>query len=103
MSKHKYKIIGIFTLLGLASWFLDAFLESFEKNMFFQQKHFLDLLIFQIPVEEIITRSIMVLTFILFGFFIDRYLAKVEQSEGKLQQSEQRLRRLAPPFNHSRK
>jgi DNA-binding NarL/FixJ family response regulator len=95
MSKHRYKIIGFFTLLGLASWILDALLESFENNVFYHHKYFTDLLLLNIPTEEIVTRSIMLLTLIIFGIYIDRYVAKVEKSEEQLQQSEQRLSRLA--------
>lgn len=95
MSKHRYRIIGVFTLLGLVTWLMDAWLESFEKDVFFQQKAFLDLLILKIPIEEVITRSIVVFAFVIFGFFIARYVGKIEQSETKLQESENRLSRLA--------
>jgi signal transduction histidine kinase len=95
MSKHKYKIIGVATLLGVATWFLNALLEYFETDVYFHNKSFYDLLIFDIPREEFITRAITLFAFIFFGFSIARYIAHIEQSEAKLQESEQRLSRLA--------
>jgi signal transduction histidine kinase len=95
MPIYKYKVTAIAAFLGLTMWLLDATLEWFEKFFLHNPKDFFGLLLFDIDHEELIIRSIMVLSFTTFGFFIDRYIAKVKQSEERLQKSEYRLRTLA--------
>jgi signal transduction histidine kinase len=95
MSIKKYRALLIATFLGLSMWLLDATLEWVEKNHYNKPKQFYDLLIFDIDHEEFIMRSVTVLAFMTFGYFIDRYIGKVEQSGIKLQKSENRLRTLA--------
>jgi signal transduction histidine kinase len=95
MSIEKHKALLIATFLGLSMWLLDATLEWVEKNYYSQPKCFCDLLIFDVDHEEFIMRCVTVLAFMAFGYFIDRYIAKVVQSENKLLKSENRLRTLA--------
>jgi signal transduction histidine kinase len=94
MLKYKYKITCIATLLGLAMWVADATLELIEKNLSHQPQSFFDLLILNISHEELIIRSLTLFSFIIFGFFLDRNVAKIEMSENKLKDSQNQLRML---------
>jgi signal transduction histidine kinase len=95
MAIYKHKALVIATLLGLGMWLVDAALQWTEKFLYYLPVSFLDLVILDIPFEEIVIRSLTLFSFIIFGLFIDRYIANIKQSEEKLKESQRQLRTLA--------
>lgn len=94
MDIYKHKALAIATLLGLVMWIVDATLEWIGGVTYYWPVTFIDLVI-RLPFDEIVIRSLTLFSFIIFGLFIDRYIANIRQSEEKLKESDQQLRTLA--------
>jgi signal transduction histidine kinase len=95
MPRYEYKVTAIAALLGLTMWLLDAGLEWFENYFLHHPKKYFALLISDLSKEELVMRSLTVVAFTTFGFFIDRYINKLKESEDNFKKSEQRLRTLS--------
>jgi PAS domain S-box-containing protein len=87
--KTDYRVIFISSIPGLIVWILDAALDYvyFYKG----RGSFLGLLILHVPVHEIYIRSVILGFFILFGVFISRKIAKLEEAEDGLQKAKDKL------------
>jgi len=63
------KFVGASTFIGIVLWLVDTCLDSLY---FYSDLPFFDLLILNVPPHELYIRSIIVISFLLFGFFMGR-------------------------------
>jgi len=87
-SQGKYEVIILSIVAGLSAYIIDAAIDS----IIFYEGSFLDMLIFAVPMAEVYFRSYILASFIIFGIFISRILAKRKRAEKALRESEERLR-----------
>jgi len=64
--KLDYKIVAWALLFGIFVWFADAAIDSF----WFYEGTFLDQLLFDVPPIEIYMRTLILASFIVFGFIL---------------------------------
>ncbi len=83
MVKRKYRIIALGVALGLAAWVIDA---AFDYFVFYKPMGWWDLLCFNMPPHETYIRSIILGLFVAFGFYINRYIDRIEEVQGRYQQ-----------------
>jgi PAS domain S-box-containing protein len=78
--KLEKRVISLSIFLGVLLWVFDATIDYF----IFSEKTFLELLITGISNHEIYMRSIVLLSFVIFGVIISRYIEKVRKAESLL-------------------
>jgi PAS domain S-box-containing protein len=83
----KWKIISVSVVLGLFIWIADAFFDFF----LFDKGSIWETLIYDVPAHEIYMRSIIVISFLLFGLVIARLLSKQTQTQEELKQTKDYL------------
>ena len=89
-SLDKYEVIIFSIIIGLSAYIIDAEVDAF----IFHDGPFLDVLIFAVPLGEIYIRSYIFASFVIFGIFISRILAKRKKAEEALRESKERYREL---------
>lgn len=89
-SLAEYKVIIFSVIIGLSAYIIDAEIDAF----IFHDGPFLDVLIFAVPIGEVYIRSYILASFIIFGIFISRILAKRKKTEEALRESEGHYRSL---------
>jgi PAS domain S-box-containing protein len=90
MSKTGYKVIVLSIILGLFAGIIDALVAYF----IFSKGPFWDLLIFEVPPQELYVRSFLLLIFILSGVVVSKLLFNRKQAEMKIRGGEERYRSL---------
>ena len=80
MLKDQHKVIILSVVAGLFAGLLDTFIDYFV----FSKGPFLDLLILDVPAYELYIRTILLLSFILFGYVISGYIRKRKKAEESL-------------------
>lgn len=80
--KDEYKVIIFSIIAGLAVWVIDAILDT----LIFYHLPFYSLLISDIPSHEIYIRVLIIITFIIYGLLISRYITKAKESESRYRQ-----------------
>jgi PAS domain S-box-containing protein len=90
MIKAEYKIIILSIILGLFAGIIDSLVGYF----IFSKGPFWDLLIFEVPLQELYVRSVLLIIFILFGLAISKLLFKRKQVEVRAKLSEEKYRSL---------
>jgi diguanylate cyclase (GGDEF)-like protein/PAS domain S-box-containing protein len=90
MIKAEYKVIILSTILGLFAGVIDTLLDYF----IFSKGPFWDLLIYDVPPQELYSRSFLLIIFILFGVSMSRLLFRRGQVEMKIRESEEKYRSL---------
>lgn len=92
MKSHQ-KIIAFWFLLGLLAWIADTILDY---CVFYQGRgDFLTLLIRHPPAHELYIRLVILASFIAFGFFTSRIVAKLNNAKETLSKSGERQRYLS--------
>jgi PAS domain S-box-containing protein len=84
-SISEHQIIVFSVIIGISAYIIDAEVDAF----FFHDGPFLDVLILAVPLAELYTRLYIVTSFIIFGIFVSRILAKRSKIEEALQKSEE--------------
>ena len=69
-------IISISVAFGLLVWIIDAVLDYYV----FYEDTFLNLLILNVPHHEIYIRFVIVVTFVIFGFFTSNIISKLDKA-----------------------
>jgi len=87
-SLGKYEVIILSVIAGLSAYIIDAAVDAF----IFHDGPFLDVLIFAVPLGETYIRSYILVSFIIFGIFLSRILAKRKKAEKALRESQETLR-----------
>jgi diguanylate cyclase (GGDEF)-like protein len=90
MIKVEYKVIVLSIILGLFAGIIDALVGYF----IFSKGSFWDLLIFEVPLQELYVRSFLLLIFILSGLVVSKLLFKQKQAQVKTRESEEKYRSL---------
>ena len=88
LGKHEIIILSI--VVGLAAYVIDAAVDTF----IFHDGPFLSVLIFAVPFGELCIRLYIFASFVTFGIFISRMLAKHKKTEETLRESEEKFRTL---------
>jgi PAS domain S-box-containing protein len=78
MLKARLKIILYYGLAGLFVWFVDEVIDYFVYYR--EYATFLDLLIFDIPPQELYIRTILMAAFLAFGVFSSKYIVSYKAS-----------------------
>jgi len=96
MVKINFRILGVFLLLGILSWFLDAAIGA----LVFHEGTFGELALFAVPPRELVHRVVVVALLLVFGFIISNILCRREAGEREaarraLEESEEWFRELA--------
>ena len=86
----KYEILILSIVAGLEAYVIDAAVDT----LIFHDGPFLDVLIFAVPIGELCIRLYIFASFVTFGIFISRMLAKRKKTEEMLRESEERFRTL---------
>lgn len=86
-SLGEYEVIIFSVIIGLSAYVIDAEIDAF----IFHDGPFLDVLLFA-PLGEIYIRLYILASFVIFGIFISRILAKRKKAEKALRESERRYR-----------
>jgi len=79
--KTEYKLIGLSIIFGLSFWVIDALFDY----LFFYDRSFLGLLIFDVPDHEVYIRLVVILCFLIFSILISRALAKRKKVEQEIE------------------
>ncbi|MDP2167497.1 MAG: PAS domain S-box protein [Thermodesulfovibrionales bacterium] len=78
--KTEQKVIAGSIIFGLLNWVMDSVLDYF----FFYEESFLNLLILDVPANEMFLRSASILWFFMFGVFISMVISKRKRAEESL-------------------
>lgn len=81
-------IVPLAVLLGLLVWLVDAVLDY----LWFYEGTFLELLVTNVPPQEVFARSLILAGFAVFGMFTSRLLARRRRVEVALLESERKFR-----------
>jgi len=87
---RKHEVIILSIIAGIAAYVIDAAIDAFV----FHDGPFLDVLIFAVPLGEVLVRSYILASFVIFGIFISRILGRCKKAEEALRDSERRYRNL---------
>ena len=79
MKKEHLIIISAF-FFGILVWVFDSAVDT----LLFYEDSFLDLLIFEVPKPEIFFRTLILISFTIFGIIISRFFSKQRRSEESL-------------------
>jgi PAS domain-containing protein len=86
----EYQIIIFSVILGIFAYVIAAAVDTF----IFHDGPFLDVLIFAVPFGDMCVRLYVFASFVAFGIFISRMLAKRKKTEETLRESEEKFRTL---------
>jgi PAS domain S-box-containing protein len=89
-SLGEYGVVIFSIIIGLSAYIIAAEVDAF----IFHDGPFLDVLIFAVPLGDLYTRLYILASFIIFGIFVSRILAKRKKTERALGDSERRYRNL---------
>jgi PAS domain S-box-containing protein len=89
-SLGEYEVIIFSVIIGLSAYVIDAEVDAF----IFLGGSFPDMLIFAVPFGKLYIRLYALASFIIFGVFVSRMLAKRKKTEEVLRDSERRYRNL---------
>jgi PAS domain S-box-containing protein len=84
--KTEFKIVAVSAVLGVLSWVMPSLLAS----IFFRSEDFLGMLVTNVPVHEIYTRTSVFVSFLIFGIVASRILAhrrKVEEGHRQIERN----------------
>jgi PAS domain S-box-containing protein len=82
MINDEYKVIIFSIIAGVAVWVFDAIMDT----IIFYHLPFYSLLIADIPSHEIFIRVVILISFIIYGFIISRYVIRAKESETRYRQ-----------------
>jgi len=94
-SLSEYQVIIFSVIIGITAYIIDALIDAFV----FHGGPFLDVLIFAVPLGELLFRLYIFASFVVSGIFISRMLARHKKVEEALRESEEKYRELINGMN----
>ncbi|MCP4136747.1 MAG: hypothetical protein GY754_37605 [bacterium] len=83
-TKIRVRILSLSLIFGLGTWFIDALVDYL---IFYKPMHkgtFPNILIFNLSHHEIYMRTVILISFLLFGIFVSGFMIRLKRSQEKL-------------------